>query len=403
MTPYTSLLVLETDADRERFEVKRRFQMRDGEQFFAEGRDNANFELAQQQMKRAGDWRLGLRRNVLNQFARLGRDPAVYARGDSYGGVRLSAESAGGCGSAAARSTTSAAVLDPKRRSTSWAERGNSSEWTLGLTFGNTELADLMLDGAKAKDSRPCSASPASRRHAARGLPRAEAAVRRREPREGRPYLESLDADLDKLNKEVGRVVRQRGEARGSSCRSGSAGESARPDRGRASGATPARAGKPYGYHGRRPARPGYDATRWFDPLFPHLATPAVAAAPTKADWPKEARDLARSLLRQDALAKLAGGVAVERRTDSFDPRDGTLTGTERRVELVSPSAWATRTETDARQTLTEWCDVKERGVSAPPSGSAGCEQAPQPTSRSAVGLERLLAGAQFEESLRVA
>ena len=36
ITPYTSLLVLETDADRERFKVKRRFQMRDGERFFAD-------------------------------------------------------------------------------------------------------------------------------------------------------------------------------------------------------------------------------------------------------------------------------------------------------------------------------------------------------------------------------
>ena len=123
-------------------------------------------------------------------------------------------------------------------------------------------------------------------------------------------------------------------------------------------------AGKPYGYlGGRGPSRPGYDATRWFDPLFPHLAAPAAAAAPPKSDWPKEARELARSLLRKDALAKLAGGVAVERRTDTFDPGDGTLTGTERRVELVSPSAWAIRTETDAGQTLTEWCDAKERGV----------------------------------------
>ena len=37
ITPYTSLLVLESDADRERFGVKRRFQMRDGEKFFAQG------------------------------------------------------------------------------------------------------------------------------------------------------------------------------------------------------------------------------------------------------------------------------------------------------------------------------------------------------------------------------
>src|SRR5262249_33923381 len=40
ITPYTSLLVLESDADRERFGVKRGFRMRDAEKFFAQGRDN---------------------------------------------------------------------------------------------------------------------------------------------------------------------------------------------------------------------------------------------------------------------------------------------------------------------------------------------------------------------------
>ena len=73
ITPYTSLLVLETDADRERFGVKRRYEMRDGERFFAEGKADANFDLRQQQMKRAGDWRLGLRRQVLRELATLGR------------------------------------------------------------------------------------------------------------------------------------------------------------------------------------------------------------------------------------------------------------------------------------------------------------------------------------------
>ena len=52
MTPYTSLLVLESDADRERFKVKRRFQMRDGERFFADAKDKAQYELVQQQMRR---------------------------------------------------------------------------------------------------------------------------------------------------------------------------------------------------------------------------------------------------------------------------------------------------------------------------------------------------------------
>src|SRR5206468_3143273 len=72
ITPYTSFLVLESDADRERFAVKRGFRMRDGEKFFAEGRDNASHELLQKQMKRAGDWRTALRRQVLAQLMTLG-------------------------------------------------------------------------------------------------------------------------------------------------------------------------------------------------------------------------------------------------------------------------------------------------------------------------------------------
>ncbi len=78
ITPYTSLLVLESDADRERFGVKRRFGMRDGEQFFADGRSNANYELKQQQMQNAGNWRLGLRRQILGEIAGMGRDPKVF-------------------------------------------------------------------------------------------------------------------------------------------------------------------------------------------------------------------------------------------------------------------------------------------------------------------------------------
>ncbi len=74
MTPYTSLLVLESDEDRERFKVKRRFLMRDGERFFAQGRDQADYELVQKQMRRAGGWRIGLRRMVLSQLSNLGRD-----------------------------------------------------------------------------------------------------------------------------------------------------------------------------------------------------------------------------------------------------------------------------------------------------------------------------------------
>ncbi|MGL6075908.1 MAG: VIT domain-containing protein [Fimbriiglobus sp.] len=78
MTPYTSFLVLESDADRERFKVKRRFQMRDGEAFFTEGQDKARYELTRDQMKAAGLWRAGLQRQVLESLKSLGRTPPNF-------------------------------------------------------------------------------------------------------------------------------------------------------------------------------------------------------------------------------------------------------------------------------------------------------------------------------------
>ena len=48
--------------------------------FFAEGRANANYELLQQQMKRAGDWRIGLRRQILGNLSRLGRNTQAIQR-----------------------------------------------------------------------------------------------------------------------------------------------------------------------------------------------------------------------------------------------------------------------------------------------------------------------------------
>ncbi|MEW6737638.1 MAG: VIT domain-containing protein, partial [Acidobacteriota bacterium] len=68
ITPYTSFLVLESDADRERFNIRKRFRMRDGEEFFATGRDNANFELARKQMIKAKNWRLQLRTQLLQNL-----------------------------------------------------------------------------------------------------------------------------------------------------------------------------------------------------------------------------------------------------------------------------------------------------------------------------------------------
>ncbi|MBL8813852.1 MAG: hypothetical protein JNM43_27030, partial [Planctomycetaceae bacterium] len=86
MTPYTSLLVLETDEDRRRFGVDRSIQMRDGEQFFAEGRKEAEYSLRQQQLQIAKLWRQQLHKVIQQQIDRYGRDeflaPQVVATPD---------------------------------------------------------------------------------------------------------------------------------------------------------------------------------------------------------------------------------------------------------------------------------------------------------------------------------
>jgi predicted Zn-dependent protease len=88
ITPYTSFLVLETDADRERFQVKKRFRMRDGEEFFAKGRDDAQHALAREAALAARRWRQQLRAKTLEALADLNRGltPALLLLQGGWGG-----------------------------------------------------------------------------------------------------------------------------------------------------------------------------------------------------------------------------------------------------------------------------------------------------------------------------
>ena len=73
ITPYTSFLVLESEADRRRFKVEKRFRMRDGEEFFAEGRQAVTDALEKEQLKAIRLWRAQLRDRLRRQVADLGR------------------------------------------------------------------------------------------------------------------------------------------------------------------------------------------------------------------------------------------------------------------------------------------------------------------------------------------
>ena len=92
MTPYTSFLVLESDADRERFKVKKRFRMRDGESFFAKGRSDANYALKQKALKEAKRWRLHLRARVLERLEDMNRGLIDLLRPGAAAQLKLAAQ-----------------------------------------------------------------------------------------------------------------------------------------------------------------------------------------------------------------------------------------------------------------------------------------------------------------------
>jgi tetratricopeptide (TPR) repeat protein len=88
MTPLTSLLVLESDADRERYGVTRRVKLRDGETFFAAAGEAAQRERIASAMQDAARWRANLRQAALTEIAALGRPSGGAA---AYGGQRFDA------------------------------------------------------------------------------------------------------------------------------------------------------------------------------------------------------------------------------------------------------------------------------------------------------------------------
>ena len=102
----------------------------------------------------------------------------------------------------------------------------------------------------------------------------------------------------------------------------------------------------------------------WVSQLFP--AVPVVTREPkpnTLTPWSKAARRLAESLLRTDELARLDGGLRIDRTAQHFDIRRDRLSSESDALTLVSPQSWLTRTGGGASQTLVQWCDGKQRAV----------------------------------------
>jgi hypothetical protein len=350
LTPYTSLLVLESDADRERFKVKTRFRMRDGERFFAQGRDNASYELKQRQMKRAGEWRLGLHRGVLARLARLGRvapdQRGQRARARQIGkdllSLGLEDDVAGVTASTRSESETTY-LGDLAARELVDAEREAGDEPGLDKSKKKSEVDERFPEAAAAKeDAKALDLGPDGQKkdglHETLELDddAKEAARARSRPDPWGEWAGRRERMVDEAN-ELGAYAAAGGLV--------------------AAEEAPAEPG----YFGRMYRYTRGNDSRSLAALFPDL--PAAPAGAANTDWPEAARALARGLLRAEKLAKVRGGVEVVVRKETLDPRWNEPVSRSGSRTLLSGGAWLMRTEGDGEATLVRWCDGRGLGV----------------------------------------
>ena len=339
MTPYTSFLVLESDADRRRFKVKRRFRMRDGEKFFADGRDAASFELLQKQMRLAGNWRLGLRRQLLQELVGLGRVMPPAPRPPMVGPY-------------------------PMRRDTQVL-------WDQDLGMSRPGPGRYRGDMRKTEDgiAFPGTAAAVPGEGPSGGELPAEVDTVEDVPDEEDPDAAETPSDDAGIDEEVERPELQQevvaGEPGPPRPPGGDVAGKRRYDLGRA---------------GRRA-----DTTLWRDrvapvptvpqppavriplhqinSLFPRLAAPPSPQPARKTKWPEEARRLSEKLLRREALASLEGGVEFHIETERVGARTKRVFSVSHQHAIVYPDRWLTRSGGHWSQTLLNWCDKQERGT----------------------------------------
>jgi tetratricopeptide (TPR) repeat protein len=386
ITPYTSLLVLESDADRERFGVTRRFEMRDGQRFFAEGRDNAKYELLQRQMKRAGDWRIGLRRSVLAELARLGRSTEemqqlrqMFEQPPGYGSMGEVERMISINGSGAMMPLSGGGVNQLGRSSGSVSQRGFS---TYGFYSGAGGGYGGDFGGISTRTTLDELSSAVSG------------------DRNGRWDMEGDMQDMDRDEEmllsgddDMFGFARDMSESRSKSLMSGlqparlqMSYERARSGKAEKSifssyqgaarassalkkklsgdfqqmrGAGQSWNGRANGYYN------GAEYVNWISQLFPELpgtASPQKSAA--KSTWSDEAIEIAKSLLQKEALSGLTTTLEVRTVAEIFDARwGGRKTTQNSTIELIAKDRWLRSSASAPTQSIVHWCDVEERGV----------------------------------------
>ncbi len=378
ITPYTSLLVLESDADRERFKVKRGFVMRDGEKFFAEGRDNANFELLQQQMKRAGGWRIGLRMSVLRQLSTQGRDAGVFQ--PQWGADNWFAFTNGPMGGGGGFSSRLAGV-------------NSYSGGTIingGFFLGEENKSRLLydtftIDGpqtASAPTSSPVEATDMNGRAYSQTYQEkmsGESAVKELSEGEagGEQFAEQDSKDRGELGwEEAGEQEEaQLSRTKMASVRSpysfrglsfaGAIGADAVAVGDDWSFASPAGARNRWFAEGRGLYWNRSELDNWLNSLFGTLPPAPSGKQPpaVKPELPEEVLALSKKLLRNEQLELKAGGLRIDRHTDNFNARFAELASRADETFLAGARSWLIRSSSDGGQTVIQWCDGKQREI----------------------------------------
>jgi hypothetical protein len=368
MTPYTSFLVLESDADRERFGVKRRFRMRDGEKFFAEGRKAADYELQRRHMLRAADWRIELQRSLAAQVTRLSRGISAWAGlvpRQSQFGYRDEMSGLGGMGKDFKSMDLLALPAGKSEIVLSEREIGAKEDFQDGEFDFDSDNMELSVNEPAALEDMPMDypeAAPPpmeemSKQPALSGKRKSMAANRlmsspvtasRSAPKSGAFYSHALDGRVsagESLGQgywggDFGGAVYGNGLMGWESLGGGGADWS----RGPASGPQAVTWYEPY----------------WFSQIFPTLS-PAIepAAKPAKrTKWNEQLEALSDSLYLRDDVEQL-GTLKVNQKTSYYQVARQQLSGVYEVSHLLEKGAWGTRSSQSAEQTQIAWCDAE--------------------------------------------
>ena len=345
ITPYTSFLVLESEADRERFNVKKRFRMRDGEDFFAEGRDNADYALRQQQLEAAKKWRVELRAKLLESLSDMNRGLVDLLSREKAGLIRLAAQ-----GEVLETASEVAPGSDAQQgqalgRAKREATRSLGAKNDDGLIMG--EGGDL----ADAEPSRQLPKGSSMDRFSSAPQPQAEAA-----PASPAPPMEA-EAD-----EEAPAALEKRSEAQselGYADRRAMSGVArSRSPRQRRIQSAAANALAKSGFLPLRDERPP-QAWNGLLNLFPRIPAPARPFTPT---WEEPARAPLLALDRAGWLAKLGAVLEVKTSGSRTDLR-GRERSSGEGLALLGPEAWACRrVHLPGEGTQLSWLQGQERG-----------------------------------------